>query len=181
MKNIYVVRHCKAEGQAADAPLTATGAKQAQKLAEFLANKNIDYIVSSPYERAYRSINPLAEKLGMEIVLEDRLMERVLSGQNNPEWREMLLKTYVDLDLCYEGGESSRTAMNRAISVVMEVLNSGHKNVVIVSHGNLISLLLKHFDEQIGFDEWEAMSNPDVYQLCFNEDGSSIIHRIWSE
>ncbi|WP_341538183.1 histidine phosphatase family protein [Paenibacillus xerothermodurans] len=52
--------------------------------------------------------------------------------------------TFEDLDICYEGGESSNTAMSRAIRAVMEVLNGENKNVVLVSHGNLISLLLKH-------------------------------------
>ncbi|RJE87429.1 histidine phosphatase family protein [Paenibacillus sp. 1011MAR3C5] len=178
MKNIYIVRHCQAEGQAPDAPLTAAGAQQAGRLAQFLSGKNIDYIISSPFSRAYRTITPLADKLGVEIVLEERLSERVLSAQNHPEWRNMLLQTYEDLDLCYEGGESSNTAMGRAISVVKEVLDSKNSNIVVVSHGNLISLLLKHFDHRIGFKEWERLSNPDVYQLSFLEDEPSI-HRIW--
>jgi 2,3-bisphosphoglycerate-dependent phosphoglycerate mutase len=180
MKNVYVVRHCKAEGQAPDAQLTATGIQQANKLAEFLSDKNIDCIISSPFLRAYHTIAPLADRLGIEVVLDDRLAERVLSSKNHPDWLDMLRRTYDDLDLCYEDGESSNTAMSRAISVVMDVLSSGYKNAVIVSHGNLISLLLKHFDNQIGFKEWERLSNPDVYHLSFLKDEPSI-HRIWTE
>ncbi|MBG9794113.1 phosphoglycerate mutase [Paenibacillus dendritiformis] len=180
MKNVYVVRHCKAEGQAPDAPLTAAGVRQADKLAEFLADKNIEQILSSPYERACRTIAPLANKLGMDIALDDRLAERVLSGKSHPAWRDMLRKTYDDLDLCYEGGESSAAAMKRAGSVIAEALESGYNNVVIVSHGNLISLLLKHFDDRFGFKEWEALSNPDVYHLSF-EQNAPAIRRIWTE
>lgn len=115
----------------------------------------------------------------MAIALDDRLTERVLSGSNHPDWRDMLRKTYDDLDLCYEGGESSTTAMKRASSVIAEALESGYNNVVIVSHGNLISLLLKHFDDRFGFKEWESLSNPDVYHLIFEQD-APIIHRIWT-
>lgn len=178
-KNIYVVRHCKAEGQEPGAKLTDQGVRQAEELAEFLVAKNIDAIISSPFERACRTISPLADRLGIEIVSDDRLVERVLSSGNHPEWRDMLRRTYDDLELCFEGGESSSTAMRRAISVVMEALNSGSQNIVIVSHGNLISLLLKHFDNSIGFKEWAALSNPDVFQLTFSEDKPSI-HRIWA-
>ncbi|WP_155986035.1 histidine phosphatase family protein [Paenibacillus gorillae] len=124
MKNIYLVRHCQAEGQEPDARLTAAGAQQAEELAHFLANKNIDYIISSPFERAIRTITPLAEKLGVEVNKDTRLAERVLSGKNHKEWRDMLRKTYDDLNLCYEGGESSSMAMSRASSVVSEALNS---------------------------------------------------------
>jgi 2,3-bisphosphoglycerate-dependent phosphoglycerate mutase len=180
MKNVYIVRHCMAEGQSADAPLTDLGSKQANKLAEFLLPKNIDYIISSPYERAYRTITPLAERLGVEITIDDRLTERVLSGKSHPDWRDMLRKTYYDLELCYEGGESSSAAMNRAVTVLSVVLNSGFNNAVIVSHGNLISLLLKYFDDRLGFKEWEAISNPDVYHLSFIHDTPNI-ERTWTD
>jgi 2,3-bisphosphoglycerate-dependent phosphoglycerate mutase len=179
MKNIFIVRHCKAEGQAADAPLTGQGIQQALELAEFLSDKGIDHIVSSPYLRAYDTIKPLANLIGVKVVMDERLTERVLSGRNEPAWREMLRRTYDDLDLCYEGGESSRTAMHRAVHVVEEVLQNSSQNAVIVSHGNLVSLLLKHYDDRIGFREWEALSNPDVYQLRFLQDAPDI-HRIWT-
>lgn len=180
MKHLYIVRHCQAEGQSAAAKLTDAGRQQADQLAEFLSDKHIDHIVASPYERAYRSITPLAQKLGLKVVLDDRLTERVLCSENRPDWRDMLQRTYDDLDLCYEGGESSNTAMRRAVSVMMEVLNRDHKNAVIVSHGNLMSLMLKHFDHRIGFSEWEAMSNPDVYRIAFIDDATSI-ERMWRE
>lgn len=178
MKHIYLVRHCKATGQEPDAPLTELGGKQAEQLAEFFSGKEIDSIISSPFERAHHTIKPLADKLGLETVLDERLTERVLSDQDLPDWYEMLRKTYDDLDLCYAGGESSRTAMSRVSSVITEVLNGASQHTVVVSHGNLISLLLKHFDDQIGFKEWEALTNPDVYHLSFEHD-SPRIRRVW--
>ncbi|MDF2815173.1 MAG: histidine phosphatase family protein [Paenibacillus sp.] len=181
MKNVYVVRHCKADGQEPNARLTELGIQQTENLTKFLIGKDIDFIISSPFERAYRTIAPLAEQIGIEVVFDDRLAERLLSSKNHPDWRDMLRKTYDDLDLCYEGGESSNTAMSRAISVVIEVLNSENKNIVLVSHGNLISLLLKHFDDRIGFKEWESLSNPDVFHLTFSGEKKPNIHRIWAE
>ncbi|WP_332888779.1 histidine phosphatase family protein [Paenibacillus selenitireducens] len=56
--NIYIVRHCKAEGQSPDANLTDEGYIQAERLAEFLHHKNIESIISSPYVRAVQSIFP---------------------------------------------------------------------------------------------------------------------------
>lgn len=178
MKNVYIVRHCKAEGQEADAPLSDAGLEQADQLAEFLIDRNIQAILSSPYERAARTIAPLAGKLGIEVRLDDRLQERILSGQSHPEWRERLRRTYDDLDLCYEGGESSRSAMGRAAAVMNDVLQSEYDHIVIVSHGNLISLLLHYYDPRIGFDEWASLTNPDVYHLSFHYE-TPAIRRIW--
>ncbi|NOU74256.1 histidine phosphatase family protein [Paenibacillus sp. LMG 31458] len=180
MKNVFIVRHCQAEGQSADARLSDLGLNQANKLTEFLMPKNIDYIISSPYERAYRTIFPLAERLGIEIVTDNRLTERILSEKNHPDWREMLRQTYYDLDLCYEGGESSNVATHRVITVVKELLNSRFENIIIASHGNLISLLLKYFDDRIGYKEWENLSNPDVFHLSFMKDTPNI-ERIWTD
>ncbi|MGC6584969.1 histidine phosphatase family protein [Paenibacillus sp. Dod16] len=179
MKNVFIVRHCNAEGQAADAPLTGQGIQQALELAEFLSDKGIDHIVSSPYRRASDTIKPLADLIGVEVVMDERLTERILSSRNEPAWREMLRRTYDDLELCYEGGESSRTAMHRAVRVVEEIQQNSSQNAVIVSHGNLISLLLKHYDNRIGFREWEGLSNPDVYHLSFLQDAPGI-QRIWT-
>ena len=87
MKNVFIVRHCKAEGQVADAPLTGQGIQQALELAEFLSDKGIDHIVSSPYRRACDTIKPLANLIGVEVVMDERLTERILSGRNEPAWR----------------------------------------------------------------------------------------------
>jgi 2,3-bisphosphoglycerate-dependent phosphoglycerate mutase len=180
LKNVFLVRHCHAEGQAADSRLSDLGLNQANKLTEFLMPKKIDYIISSPYERAYRTISPLAESLGIEIVKDNRLTERILSEKNHPDWRKMLRHTFYDLDLCYEGGESSNVATHRAIAVVKELLISQFENIIIASHGNLISLLLKYFDDQIGYKDWEKLSNPDVFHLSFMEDTPNI-ERIWTD
>jgi 2,3-bisphosphoglycerate-dependent phosphoglycerate mutase len=179
MKQLYVVRHCKAEGQEPEAKLTGQGLGQAEELASFLADKGIDAICSSPFERARRTVAPLAEKLGLDVRLDDRLSERVLCGADRVDWLDLLRASYDDLDLCYEGGESGRTAMSRAIAVVEDLLNSDARNIVVVSHGNLISLLLKYYDERIGFKEWEALTNPDVYQLTFSEKEPTV-SRIWA-
>jgi hypothetical protein len=47
MKTIYIVRHCQAAGQEAVAPLTADGLAQADRLADLLADRRIERIVSS--------------------------------------------------------------------------------------------------------------------------------------
>ncbi|GAA0370561.1 histidine phosphatase family protein [Bacillus horti] len=182
MKRIFVVRHCKAEEQAPSAELTEQGEKQAIELADFFTDRNIDYIVSSPYERAHATIKPLAQHRQLEIQLDDRLTERILTAKDHPDWYDMLRRTFDDLDLHYEGGESSHEATQRILHVLNDILQSNHTNAVIVSHGNLISLLLHYFDPQMGFKEWERMTNPDVFELLFEEKSSEqrpLLQRIW--
>lgn len=51
MKKIIVIRHCSATGQERDAELTTDGKKQANTLATFLLENQlqIDHIISSPF------------------------------------------------------------------------------------------------------------------------------------
>ncbi|MDF2855365.1 MAG: histidine phosphatase family protein, partial [Neobacillus sp.] len=114
-KKIYVIRHCEAEGQPPESPLTEKGYKQALELSEFLSEIKVDKVVTSPYLRAVQTIEPLAKKLKLEIELDSRLTERVLSQDNLPDWMEKLRATFTDLELKYEGGESSKEAMNRIV------------------------------------------------------------------
>jgi len=166
MRTLYVVRHCQAEGQEADAPLTPEGVAQSDRLADSLATANIERIISSPYIRATQSIEPLARRLNLAVELDVRLIERVLCSGNRPDWQECLRASFSDLDLSFEGGESGREAMQRAVAVVTEIQRHSAQSTLLVTHGNLMALLLKHFDDSIGFAEWRALSNPDVYRVA---------------
>lgn len=79
-----LIRHAKASGQAPDAPLTAEGHMQAQRLAAQLAPHPITRVVSSPWLRAVDTARPLAQALGLRIEPDGRLTERVLSPTDLP-------------------------------------------------------------------------------------------------
>ncbi|MBU9673645.1 histidine phosphatase family protein [Planococcus sp. CP5-4] len=177
MTKIYIIRHCAATGQEPDAELTETGMAQAVELGGFLSETGIERIVSSPYARAVQSIGPLAEALAVEIETDERLKERVLSSGNLPDWFELLKSTFDDHDLTLEGGESSRLALSRISQVVGELENSGCQTAAIVTHGNIMALLLSRYMEGFGFEGWRALSNPDVFVLNDGVDGK----RLWHE
>ena len=108
MKIIYLIRHCKADGQEREARLTELGESQSIGLAHFLKGKHIDRVVPSPFDRAVATILPFAKEAGMEIETDERLSERVLCAGENPDWLDMLQRSFSDLELAFEGGESGR-------------------------------------------------------------------------
>ena len=171
---LYLVRHCQTIGQEPDAPLTEIGQQQAITLANRLCEAEIGCIISSSFSRAYQSVVPLSQRLGLTIEIDSLLTERVLSPVPLDNWQELLAKTFVDLDLSFEGGESSRTAMMRGVAVVERAIQQTAKPTVIVTHGNLMTLILKYFDKQIGYAEWENLRNPDVYCLKFSDEETCI-------
>ena len=178
-RKLYLIRHCQATGQEPDAALTEEGHMQAEKLAHFLGDVDIKRIVSSPFVRAIQSVEPLAHHLHLGIETDPRLQERLLSNDHLPNWRERLRETFDHLDLRFPGGESSREAMQRANAAVQDIWGlEPTSSPAIVSHGNLSSLLLKHFDATVGFSTWERMTTPDVFCILFSAAGATIT-RLW--
>lgn len=170
----YLIRHCEASGQAAEAPLTDRGRQQAAALADRLAGLGIRRIIASPYRRAIDSIVPLARRCGLGVETDGRLAERVLSADSLPDWRVRLERTFGNPDLCYPGGESSRQAAARGMAVVAEALADGVPPFALVSHGCLVTLILREFDPRIGFSDWAGMTNPAVFCITVSTSGYAV-------
>jgi 2,3-bisphosphoglycerate-dependent phosphoglycerate mutase len=178
VKRLFLVRHCESTGQEASAPLTTIGQSQAVLLADHLETVEVELLVSSPYTRAQQSIAPLAQRLGLPVEIDPRLAERVLSAAPLEYWREAIRQTFEDLDLAWLGGESSRTAMARGRAAVDALLRRPVRVLVVVTHGNLMTLILRSFQTQFGFQAWEHLSNPDVY--CLEVEAERVrVTRTW--
>jgi len=78
---IYLVRHAKAgerrvwEGDDKARPLSKVGHKQSEAIADRLQAKGATSLHSSPYVRCVQTLEPLADRLGVEIQHEPRLYE----------------------------------------------------------------------------------------------------------
>ncbi|MGE6630752.1 histidine phosphatase family protein [Bacillus sp. NPDC077027] len=136
-------------------------------------------MISSPYKRAIQSIELLAHAKRLKVDIDARLSERVLSSKLLDDWYEKLKLSFSDMNIVFEGGESSQEAMYRIVQALNERMNSDEDHILFVTHGNIMSLLLKHFDSAIGFTEWQNFSNPDVYVLKYHSADHVEIERIW--
>jgi 2,3-bisphosphoglycerate-dependent phosphoglycerate mutase len=177
MKYIYIVRHAKADGQPFHASLTQEGEEQARSLVSFLEKYPVESIYSSPFRRALQTIQPFADHKGIPIHEDDRLGERILSEKDFPDWKDKLRESFEDFSLVFPGGESNEEGMKRAASFIEDIVKSEENHIVVVSHGNLTTLLLRCFDEKYGFNELFALTNPDVYLVKVDEGR---VERVWT-
>jgi broad specificity phosphatase PhoE len=79
---VHVMRHGEVYnpdkilyGRLPDYHLSDRGRAQAQAVAEWLAQRDITYVISSPLERAQETAEPLATRLGLPIDTDDDLIE----------------------------------------------------------------------------------------------------------
>lgn len=153
-------------GEENDRPLSPDGSAAARALAESLAREPIAAVYSSPYPRAFQTAVPVAEVHGLEVEIVDDLRERLLSRESFDDWYAEVRRTWEDFDHALPGGESSRAAQARA-DRVLAGLAARHpgQTVVAASHGNLIALALNSRDESVGFEFWDAMEMPALYEV----------------
>ena len=178
--NLILVRHCAATGQYADAPLSDAGTQQAQTLAGFLSDYPIDPITTSEYLRARQSIEPFASQSDLTIHADARLNERTLSAEPLDNWQGIVRDSFDDYDLRAPGGESVREVLDRAWAALDEIFDADHAMPLVVTHGNLMALVLHSLDHTFGFEGWKSLSNPDVYMLRKARSSNMTFERIWT-
>ena len=74
-KNFYFFRHGQRNGVDEISTLNETGLAQANRLKEFLADKDVDIVYSSPLKRAVDTAKIAINNPDVEIITDDRLIE----------------------------------------------------------------------------------------------------------
>lgn len=137
----------------------------------------ISKIVSSTYKRAVDSAAPLATKLALPLHTDERLIERVLSDPPVVNWRNHLRASFINPDFALPGGESNTEAMARGRAAVDVAVSGAASHIAIVTHGNLLTLILHRLTGRGDFTTWEKLTTPDVFLV----QGDSVTSRIWSD
>ncbi|OWA33652.1 histidine phosphatase family protein [Saccharibacillus sp. O16] len=171
---LYFVRHAHSvyeHGRELERGLSPSGEAEARALCARLSSEGIEQYISSPYRRAIDTIRPLAEAAGRRIDIHPDLRERLVSGSQDlgPEgFQEAKRRCYADLDYRPPGGESSREAQMRAVSVIRGLLHAyPGGRIAIGTHGDILTLMLGAFDERYGYSFWQSLTMPDAYRAHF--------------
>lgn len=134
-----------------DAPLDERGIEQAKRNAEYvIANYTIDCIYSSDLSRAYHTVKPVADTLGLPITTSEGLRELYIGEwegrsiaevrQTQPE--ELAFYRMRIPESCTPGGETRKQLRERITRTMAEIAaeNDG-KTILIGSHGGAIRSL----------------------------------------
>lgn len=183
MTSIYFVRHAESiyvEGKERSRGLTVKGIEDSEVIKDRLINEEIDYFISSPYQRSIQTITPAAEAYFKDIVIEEDLRERAIGEFEPLSFYEAKQKVYEQFDYSFLGGESSHHAQRRTVRVIEDVLKTyAGKKIVIGTHGDIMTLMMNYFDERYGFDFWQSTSMPDIYKLRFEQNTYVSTERLW--
>ena len=165
MSKLLLIRHCQSTGRHPDAPLSAAGAKAAGALITRLRDLAPDAVYSSPYERAHATVRPFAISAGLSVGLDDRLRERVLSDRDLEDRLDHVRRSFVEPDYRAPGGESLNQTKQRAIAALTDIAAAGHRLPAVSSHRNLIASVLRSMDTAFGFEQWQDLHTPDLFEV----------------
>jgi len=160
---LIIVRHAEAVGNKirefhgwTDEGITERGNLQASRVAERLKDVAIDVIYSSSMKRTMETARYISEVKNLPIIPVDDLNEINGGLWEGMTWRELARK-YPDLYDIWENephllqfpeGESMEGFQRRVVAAVTRILEKeAGKNILIVTHGTVIKVLLCYLKE----------------------------------
>lgn len=183
MHSVYLVRHGKSslDGEEAERGLEPQGLEHAEHLAgrlESLSPK-VTAVYSSPYRRAQLTMEPLAKRLNLAVLVEDGFHEKRMSDQPITDIKAARVRMWEDFDFRLPGGETNAEAQNRAMGA-LERVRASHPDaaVAVGSHGTLIALILNAVTSSFGYDDWRAMPMPDIFRIDFPDSGGGRVDHV---
>ena len=187
---VYFVRHAHSPwvpNREADRPLSDRGRADAARIADRLAERPVDAVLSSPYARARETVEPVADRHGLDVEIEEGFRERRLTdgpAESIGETFESAIdRVWSDPTFAWPGGESNEGARERGVRAIERTLARHRGETVVVgTHGNLLTLLLGHYDDRFGFAFWrDELTTPDVYETRF--EAAAMVHaeRRWTD
>ncbi|WP_062052134.1 histidine phosphatase family protein [Bacillus sp. JCM 19034] len=175
--NLYFVRHAHSTytPDELNRPLSERGFTDATRVTNLLKTEEIDIVISSPYKRAFQTVEAIAEYINTEVEIIEGFKERTLTTVPANDFTLAITKVWEDYNFSWEGGESNIAAQKRGVEATFNILEKYEgKNVVIGTHGNIMVLIMNFFDKQYDFSFWQNLAMPDIYKLTF--DGRELIN-----
>ncbi len=149
---IYFTRHGETEWNSrniicgtTDIKLSEKGIRQAEQLADTIADGKleIDLLIVSPMKRAQQTAAPIAQRLGLIPLIDERLREWDYgSYEGKPRDTEGFAENKIEFGCRMPGGESVFDVVSRVYGLVEDIKKTyKDKNILLVCHGGICRVL----------------------------------------
>lgn len=198
MKRLLLVRHGESEANVVRSldcsvpgpPLSALGEKQADALAETLADtRDIRVLFASTMPRARQTLALLSDRTGLPVRIRDGLREfdiGDLQPRSDPGAHtlldELLHRWLVDGDLSASrpGGENGYEIVSRFRSALADVVAAYDDGVaVLATHGGVMRLVTPHLCAEVTGPFTFTNHVPNIGVVDFDVRGPEFVCRSW--
>ena len=176
MTKVYFVRHAEPNynnHNDMSRELSAKGMVDRELVTRFLADKNIEVVLSSPFKRAFDTVVHFADSKGLNIEIIDDFRERKVDSIWIEDFVSFSKAQWKDFDYKLSDGESLNEVQSRNISALNNVLEKHKgKNIAIGSHGTALSTIINYYDKSFGYENFERIRTvmPWIVEFTFKND-----------
>ena len=179
MTTIYFVRHAQPNFENHDdmsRELSAKGLQDRTLVTNFLMDKNVEVVLSSPFKRAVDTVLDFAEKRNLDIgIIEDFRERRVDSGWIE-DFSAFCKAQWENFDYKHSDGECLREVQERNISALEKVLTDYEGKVIVVgSHGTALSTIINYYNKAFGYSDFERIKALMPWLVKFSFDGMNCV------
>ena len=179
LTTIYFVRHAQPNYENHDdmlRELTAKGLEDRKLVTKFLADKNVDVVLSSPFHRSIDTVRHFADSKGLEIGIIDDFRERRIDSVWIEDFNGFCKKQWDDFTYKLSDGECLAEVQERNISALNQVIKEyAGKTIVVGSHGTALSTIVNYYDNSFGHAEFEKIRGLMPWVVEFSFDGLKCI------
>ena len=172
MTRLYFVRHAEPNFDNHNdrlRELSQKGLEDRRLVTEYLADKSVDAVISSPLKRAIDTVSDFAKTYRHEIKVVEDFRERKVDGCWIEDFYGFSKKQWEDFDYKLSDGETLRETQNRNIRALNQLLEHYNgKTVVIGSHGTALSTVINYFRSDFGFKDFERIRTLMPWIVCFS-------------
>jgi len=147
MAMLYLMRHGSSvdqkliRGRLPGYPLSKKGADEARKAAEWLADKEVNAVYSSPLQRAFQTAEIIAKGKKLDVKLSEQINEWYTPRIEGKYWSQVsrkLVLTYVLMPTRADFGAENLADVAARMSRFCRAAALRHRSVVCVSHRDCI-------------------------------------------
>lgn len=180
MNKIYFVRHAKPDFSVHDdltRPLTDKGIIDSKNICEFLKEKSINKIYSSPYKRAIDTLKELAQNLNIKIEVVDDFRERKISNIWIEDFNKFSKSQWENFEYKLNDGESLNEVQSRNINALHKILNeNSNQNIVIGTHGTALSTIINYYDKTFDYLSFTKIKDVMPFIVCMEFEKTNVLN-----
>lgn len=179
MTHIYFIRHAQPNYDNHDdfsRELSPQGLADRALVTDFLAQREIDLVLSSPFKRAVDTVKDFADRYHLPITTVDDFRERKVDSGWIEDFRSFSEKQWADFRYRLRDGESLGEVQKRNIAALKRVLKKHpDKTIAIGSHGTALSTIINYYEPSFRFKDFERIRPIMPWVVHFTFDGTDCI------
>jgi len=179
MTHVYFVRHAEPNYNNHDdltRELTEKGLRDRELVTAFLADKQINAVLSSPYKRAADTVRHFADEYGHSVTTIPDFRERKIDSGWIEDFDDFTRRQWADFNYKRSDGENLSEVQKRNINALQKVLvEHDGKAVVIGSHGTALSTIVNYYQPKFDYTEFVRIKSMMPWVVHFVFSGSECV------